>query len=241
MRHSRGGKDLRRILRGSGICFIAGSAAQTRANSIEAGDDDAESLNGRLAHGTVGSVTSEKTNFMRKLRHSTVSSAASLLLVAVLVSDADPQVTATAGYRVSVPRVATIAAPASVSIMHDETSGNQVFGAQQWTVAQNSPTGSTVTFSTSQAFTNAVAPSSKRDARLDLAVASTDSGSTWILSLPSDQTDYASANEIAKVQATSTGPGSGAFNLTVTFLTGDIFTLTSGDYTTTITATITAN
>lgn len=115
-----------------------------------------------------------------------------------------------------------------------------LFAPERWTVTQTSSAGATVTFTTEQAFTSTISSSLKRDARLDLALASSDTRSGRAVSVASDQTSYASASEVAKVQASSTAPGSAAFDLTVTFVTGDVFTLEQGDYVTTVTGTIAA-
>lgn len=145
-------------------------------------------------------------------------------------------------YVVRVPPRVTIAAPSgTASLTHDGTDGDQVFTAERWTVSQNSPAGAVVTFTTEYAFTSTVSASLKRDARLDLALDSAESVSGWTVSVATDQTAYESAAEVARVRAASTAPGDAAFDLTVTFLTGDVVTLASGDYSTTVVGTITAN
>lgn len=175
------------------------------------------------------------------IRRGAIPSAA-MLVLASLTSPAAAQQSASMVYMVRVPPRMTIAAPSGMeSITHSGTDADQVFATQRWTVDQNSPAGAVVTFNTEDAFTSTITPSLKRDARLDLVIGSSESNSGWTVSLPSDQTNYASASEVAKVQAASSAPGSAAFDLTVTFLTGDIVTLASGDYMTTVTGTITAN
>ena len=144
-------------------------------------------------------------------------------------------------YTVHVPPRITIAAPATASLTHDGTDGAQVFTAERWTVSQNSPAGTVVTFTTEYAFTSTISADLKRDARLDLALDSARSASGWSVSLATGQTDYASASEVARVQAASTAPGDAAFDLTVTFITGDVVTLGAGDYATRVVGTITAN
>jgi hypothetical protein len=158
------------------------------------------------------------------------------------VAPAHAQVTDTEGFAVRVPSRLTITAPTgSVLIDHDETDGDQAFSAQQWEVKANSRLGATVSFSTDQAFTHATDSSFQRDAKLDLAIASSAGPASWTLAVASDQTDYASSDEVATVQAGSTRPGKADFDLTVTFLTVEHDTLADGDYSLTVTGTLTAN
>lgn len=167
-----------------------------------------------------------------------------LLAAALAVSRANAQATDTEGFTVTVDAVLTVTAPsASVSITHDQSDLNQAFGAQQWTVQQNATAGASISFSTDQAFTHTTATTFKRDAKLDLALASSDSGSGWAVSTATDQTDYGAATPdgVATVQAASTAPGDAAFDLTVTFVTSDFSTLAAGNYTTTVTGTLTSN
>ena len=179
---------------------------------------------------------------MYSTKRGAVSVAAAMLIAALTVSDASAQVSDTQNFTVTVDPELTITAPVAVSITHDTTDANQVFAAQSWTVTQNASAGAAVTFSTNQAFTNATA-NMKRNAKLDLAIATSDSAAGWTVSVASNQTDYANAtpDEIATVSAASTAPGDAAFNLTVTFVDTDFSVLASGNYVTTVTGTITAN
>jgi len=161
--------------------------------------------------------------------------------VFLLASPAQAQVTDTQGFSVTVPSRMTITAPASASITHDETDSDQVFGAQQWAVKANARNGATVTFSTDHVFEHTVDPTFERDAKLDLAIASSAGPANWTLAVASDQTDYAASDEVATVQAGSTRPGQADFDLTATFITDVHDTLAAGDYTLTITGTLTAN
>ncbi len=77
--------------------------------------------------------------------------------------------------------------------------------------------------------------------KLDLALNTSDTGSGWNVTTASDQTNYGAADEVATVQAVSSAPGDATLNLTVTFITTDFSTLLAGNYTSTVTATITAN
>ena len=179
---------------------------------------------------------------MHAIRRTALTAAAAMLVAAMLVCPAAAQQSATMVYTVRVPTRVMIAAPSgTASVTHSGTEADEAIAPQRWTVNQNSPAGAVVTFRTEHAFTSTMVPLVKRDARLDLALDTAQSASGWMISVPSDQTDYASAFEVAEVQAASTAPGRAAFDLTVTFLTGDIITLASGDYVTTVTGTITAN
>lgn len=170
-----------------------------------------------------------------------ISAATAILVFALAISDANAQVKATQIYAVRVPPKVAITAPSGIaSLTHDRTEADQTFAPERWTVTQNSSAGAIVTFTTEQAFTSTTSANVKRDARLDLALASSDSNSGWTVSAASDQTNYASASEVARVQAVSTAPGNAAFDLRVTFVTGDLFTLAQGDYVTTVTGTIAA-
>jgi hypothetical protein len=179
---------------------------------------------------------------MHAIRRTAFSALTAAFVFGAAAWPASAQPSATMVYTVHVPPRMMIIAPSGIaSVTHDGTEADQAFAAERWTVNQNSPAGAVVTFTTEYAFTSTLAPTLKRDARLDLALDSAQSASAWTVSIPTDQTNYASAAEVAKVQATSTAPGRAAFDLTVTFLTGDIITLASGDYMTTVTGTITAN
>ena len=168
--------------------------------------------------------------------------AATLLVIALAVSEA-LAVIATESFTVTVPAVLTVTAPAaSVSLTHSQTDGNQAFAAQRWTMAQNAALGASITFSTNQAFTHATATTFKRNAKLDLALFSSDAGSGWAVTTATDQTDYANviSDGVATVSATAIAPGDAALDLTVTFVTTDFSTLASGNYSTTVTGTLTA-
>ena len=168
-----------------------------------------------------------------------------VLFVLGTASVADAQVTDTERFRVTVPSQLTITAPqALVSITHDETDADQPFPPQPWNVTANALLGATVSFSTDQAFTHTLDPTFKRDARLDLSVASSDAPAAWTVLIGSDQTDYDNLvlpDEVATVTAASIRPGDASFNLGVTFLTVDHSTLAEGDYEMTVTGTLTAN
>jgi hypothetical protein len=126
-------------------------------------------------------------------------------------------------------------------LQHDGTDGDQIFGPQRWWVLTTSRNGATVTFATDQAFTHIEDDECKRDARLDLALGAGSRYARWRVRVPSDRTNYAASNETAVVQATSRTGGWARFDLTVTFITDEADTLAQGDYTLTVTGTLTAN
>lgn len=177
---------------------------------------------------------------MRHTKKSVIWFVAVLSVLALTVSDASAQTTGTQTYTLTVDPVLTITAPAAATLTHNATDANQVFTAQQWSVSQNNGTGANVTFSTNQAFTNGTV---KRNAKLDLAIASSEAGAAWALTTATDQTAYAATtpDEVATVAANATGPGNATFGLTVTFIDTDYSLLKSGSYSTTITGTIAAN
>ena len=166
---------------------------------------------------------------------------AALCAVAIAQS-ASAQISADVQYCLSVAEALSIIGPvAPLSIVHDGSANDQPFSPSSWTCINNDADGAIATFTTLQAMTHQVVPTVKRDVRLTLSVTSQDAGANWLTTVPTDQTDYANVipDEIATVQAESTGPGDCVLELNVEFLTGDLATLIPGIYCTTITATIT--
>ncbi len=164
---------------------------------------------------------------------------AAVTVVASLAAQAHAQVD-NETFRVVVPSRLSISAPAPlVSITHDETDNDQFFGAQQWTVMANSRLGATATFETNQVFTHTVDSTYKRNVKLDLTKAS--GSATWLVTAPTDTTNYAASDEIATVTAASTQPGAANFDLTVTFIEETFADLADGNYEMTVTGTLTAN
>jgi hypothetical protein len=116
-----------------------------------------------------------------------------------------------------------------------------VFAPQTWRARTNSYQGATVTLETLTAFRHRTAPTSKRDARLEVAVDRTFGPGVWTVNTASDRTRYALGDEVARVQLTAAGPGEVNILLTVTFITVQVFTLQEGYYDTTVVGTITEN
>ncbi len=112
----------------------------------------------------------------------------------------------------------------------------------------NSNAGATVALTTATPFTNGT---HKQDARLDLAVSSTDNTSggspvaIWTVTTPSDQTNYLAgtpAGNDATVIAQSSRPGKATLALTVTFMMDNAYsTLSQGNYSIDVVGTIAAN
>ncbi|MGH7128794.1 MAG: hypothetical protein ACREJB_13445 [Planctomycetaceae bacterium] len=170
---------------------------------------------------------------------------AAALAVLTVASSAQAQVTDAQNFTVTIPQVFTLTAPADVTIVHDTSNADQAFPTQAWIARTNAINGATVSFSTNQAFTHTVDNTFKRDAQLDLALfpAATSTVANWSVTTANDVTNYVGLDETATVQATSTRPGRAQFDLLVTFLMGgaDFADLAQGDYTLTVTGTMTAN
>jgi hypothetical protein len=142
---------------------------------------------------------------------------------------------------VAVPRNVLITAPADILIVHDETNADQVFPPQQWYVRGNVITGVTTTFDVTQPFTHSFVPATYRDARIDLAIASTLGPAVWTVGTASDQTNYGAGDNTATVQIASNFVGHAFVDLTVTFLTVDFSQVLAGDYDTFVVGTVTEN
>lgn len=144
-------------------------------------------------------------------------------------------------YLVKTPSRISIVAPAKVVVTHDESNNDQDFPAQKWKVAGNVLEGVNVTFTTRRAFRNNADHTLKQDAKIALSVNSNTGPATWTVTQATDQTDHANDDERATVQASSNGVGAADFDLTVTFITGEFDTIASGNYTTKIVGTVSAN
>jgi hypothetical protein len=186
---------------------------------------------------------SPKPLFFGKLHEMKISSllrVGGLAAIACVSSLGFAQTTGTQGFKVVVPENISIAAPAAVQITHDQSNNPQAFPAQSWVVKGNVRNGVTVEFSTGSAFVHTQDPTYKRNAKLDLAVGTTQGPASWSLVTASSTTNYTN-NTNALVKASSNKPGRANLDLTVTFLTENYDEFAAGDYTTTITGTVTAN
>ena len=153
---------------------------------------------------------------------------------------ANAQVSDTQLFTVVVPTTLTITPPTAQTITHDETDDAQSFTTQTWAVFGNPTAGVNVSFETGSAFVHATEATKKADARLTLAVGS-ETGADFSITTGTDTTDYANSDETATVVATSDGAGSADLDLTVEFITGSYTGLAAGNYTMTVTGTISSN
>jgi hypothetical protein len=164
-----------------------------------------------------------------------------LVLVAAAPVAALAQGTASQRYVVHVPPKVSVRAPADAFLNFDRGAGVQSFPAQHWEVSGNSRGGVTAVFSTDQAFTNAADSAHKRDAAIQLRIVDATGPAVWRLDAPTSQTDYARGNERAVVQASSDSAGQAKFDLNVSFLSDSDETLQDGNYSLTVTATVTSH
>ena len=165
------------------------------------------------------------------------------LAFAVLAAGPARAVSDTQSFSVTVDSNLTISAPVAATITHDGTDANQAFTSQSWTVECNDPDGGSVTLAVSAPFVHGTNTTYKADAKLALAISSSDSEASWSVTTAADQTDYANAtpDTDAQVVASSTAAGNVTFGLTVTFVQSDHSVLAAGTYSTTVTGTLTAN
>lgn len=144
-------------------------------------------------------------------------------------------------FRVIIPSNLSIISPDDVTLTHDETNANQRFPSQLWTVVGNNMTGVSVSFSALKPFTHTNDPRYKCDARLGLAINSSNGPGAWTMTQVNDVTDHANGDNTATVSAVSNGTSHARFDLGVNFITGTYGSFPSGVYETTVVGTITAN
>ena len=153
---------------------------------------------------------------------------------------AQPTATDSQTFNVVVESQLSIQAPATVSIIHDQTDTNQVFAAQGWLARCNNGLGGTVSFSTATPFQAVVgATTYRRNAQMGLAVGTSDVGSGWATVVSS--ATATTVSPVATVSAASTAPGDATLNLSMTFVDNNFSALPAATFSTTVTATITAN
>ena len=175
------------------------------------------------------------------MRHQIALLTAALVLAAFSTS-AQAQVTQASQLNtLTVLSTMSIVAPVPGVLVHDTSDNDQVFPVQNWITHTSGLTGANVTFVAQTPFTNALDASFQRDAKLDLAITSSDDTANWAVTIPSDQTNYLSSSDTATVSATSSGPGIGQLGLTVTFVETGYSSLAAGAYTMTVAGTIAAN
>jgi len=172
----------------------------------------------------------------------TISKLGLRLCAALIASLGGVALAETQTFDVTVPSVLTITPPSAASRNHDTNDADQVFSAQEWTIASNAAAGASATF-TSGVFQHTVAAAYKADCRLQLAVESSEAAASWAITTASDVSDYANGTPVldATVVAASTAAGNASLNLTVTFVQDDYSILASGTYRATVTGTLLAN
>ncbi len=133
----------------------------------------------------------------------------------------------------------SISGPADASLTHNKADANQVFSEGTWTVTNPLVNGATATWKCA-AFKHVNYANRKVNCRLALRLISADNLSNWAVLVGTDESNHLTSYE-ALVSAKSTFSGGASLGLTVTFLNSDFSILTSGNYRTTVTGTITAN
>lgn len=146
-------------------------------------------------------------------------------------------------FTVEVASALTLTAPEDAVIAHNENDANQAFEPSSWGVTCNNAAGATVNFTTDAVFQNGA---TERDLTMTVSVISTDDVSgtpVWTATpaLTTFSSDYANSSVAGQVQAASTGAGNATLGLSMIFVDNDYSLLPSGNYTVTVTGTITAN
>ena len=156
-------------------------------------------------------------------------------------SSAFAQSSGSQSFTVTVPQSISITAPAAAVITHDETDAAQNFQPQNWVVRGNARNGVNVTFSTAQPFVHVDNSTFKRDAKLMLALGSSQGPATWTVEgTGTDTTNFSTGDGVATVGASSNGVGRSTMLLSVSFLTENFGEVVAGNYVTTVTGTIAA-
>lgn len=144
-------------------------------------------------------------------------------------------------FTVRVPQNISITAPSDLLINHDLSDADQAFAAQAWDVRGNTAAGVTVNFTVNTPFVHQTNNTFKRDAKLSLVKGTTSGPANWTVTSSTDQTNYAGSKNNATVTATSDGSGRANMLVSVSFITGDVGSVLSGDYVTTVIGTVSAN
>lgn len=125
------------------------------------------------------------------------------------------------------------------AITHNEKPEPQSFKETRWLAYTFFARGATVHL-TCPPFDHEIDPSFQADGRMDLRVQRAFSGN-WKVAIPSDQTAHEFGDNDATVIAITDERGLAVLGLTVSFLGTDLNSLADGEYSTTVTGTITAN
>lgn len=135
----------------------------------------------------------------------------------------------------------SITAPAQQAITHDGTDTSQVFSEVVWQLNSGLDAGGYTTQLSCGPFVHSGAGTFKVDSKLALRILVSEGSAKWTVTVPNDQTNFSATDETAVVAAQSSAVGDGQVGLTVTFLDSDFSLLAAGNYTLTVTGTITAN
>ena len=135
----------------------------------------------------------------------------------------------------------SITAPPAQSLTHNTADAPQAFSEVAWELASGLDSAGYTAQWTCGPFEHSVKGSLKADTKLEIRVLASGGSASWTAIVPTDQTDFASGDETAVVAAESSAAGDAQVGLTVTFVNDDFSQLGAGDYTVTITGTITAN
>lgn len=148
---------------------------------------------------------------------------------------------ATLGGSIATASAQSITAPAHQSITHSGTDAPQAFSEAVWDLISGLDTGGYTAQWSCSPFVHSVNPNLNVDSMLAIRVVASEGSANWTAIVSTDHTDYAAADETAVVAAQSFSVGSGQVGLTVTFFNNDFSILGAGNYTMTVTGTITAN
>ncbi|WP_145099158.1 hypothetical protein [Rosistilla carotiformis] len=141
-------------------------------------------------------------------------------------------------FRVHVPqRVGLGDAESVVVTKRDPTDNDPQFSTQTFDVVSQTPAGAVVVFESQQVFRHRSHPAKRSDLRMRL---DPPQASRWRVTQASDQTDYAAGRTIATVVAQSNQAGDARLCLRVELVDHPRPQTMTGDYETTVVATISA-
>ena len=135
----------------------------------------------------------------------------------------------------------SIAGPVDQSITHDATDSDQPFSEVSWQLTSGADIDGYTTQYSCGPFIHTTEGSFKADSKLVIRILSSSGPANWTVIAANDQTDHGMGDNTAEVTASSSDVGDGEVGLTVTFLDSDFSLLAAGDYSMTVTGTITAN
>lgn len=135
----------------------------------------------------------------------------------------------------------SITAAAPQTITHNRSDAPQIFSEVAWQLLSGlDELGYTAQWSCGP-FQHTDQGTLRADSKLEIRVLASGGSANWTVVASGDQTDYAGGDQTATVAAQSSAIGDGEVGLTVTFVNLDFSTLAAGNYTMTVTGTLTAN